>query len=1164
MSKSHLRRGLFVSVLTIVLSFSLLTISCSQEQGVESVKYGSIQGKVLYSNGSDHSGITVTLDRTDGLRVIGGEDGSRAIVSMVSTARDGSFSFQNLEPGTYTVYASSNDSVEKAVSTNVVVEGSKAVTTDDLHLTVTGSISGYVLKDGQTTGNMGFVVFLAGTSYVAVTDDTGYYCISGVPAGKGYKLAVSKGSYTCSDVVLCTVTAHGTTNVMVRNISSADLESGTGTLIWKGSFATAPANPGLSWAYYNTSDKCYYKYNGTEWVQFIYNGIDPAGEKDIENKAGTASNNLVYNSNFESGSDTDLMADGSVIEVVSGAGIDGSNAMAVTQTENYGEVLFDITDYYGRGKSYYVEASFRNAYADGARTDDLNAKIGFCITSGAGYDLYHKTYDLPGQYDESGQYINNWLDDNETYRIFEIHTGGAEGTNFSDGRWHTISGIIDAEQIEQLLVEQTQLCEGEDVSLYNFIVVFYVGTYSYEEGAGQSGYVYYLDNVVIKDLNSEISRTGATYNFNNVTDPEDPSGEGTYTITFNTNGGSSIASVTVEEGSTVTKPKKNPTYKGYIFAGWYSDAACTVEYDFNSSVYSNKTIYAKWIDQTVYEHCDPILPAGTGQVIPTNWSVNPKGMTGLPAAIYNFAGDVDSTTNVTSELKAGIATATADPNYFDEIPKKVLVVFSEGMGVTSVDMSREYKGELILDSLPYYTQSKTDAYLKYQLDGSNNNNYTQKTTTDSSAAGTQILTGYKTRYGYIALDVDANPVMNLSEAAKTRGWYVACVTNDNIADSTPADSTIHETSRYHYDVIYFKELMSNDWDLLMGWDWGMGLYFGTGSWADKLENAARDGIHDANYRESTGSLSGTQTSIQFFKALSTVNKAKVAPYLIYYTLWEMQDPSRLNSWQRWTRGGEAELAQFLAWLDSPGGLAAAIENLDCSYGNPANFINRFTTFKDLLENSDAFYYKPVLGSWLSDGADYEAAKPNRGYLLHGSIGKNYPSWPEMVAYTIYQMDKEADEAATGFFAMIENTCTDGWGHSSNTDTKIIGQMNEVQCFDEGVAIAVKYVLEHPDTLLIVTSDHETGGFQLREGWQEDITRIKSTTTGHSSQNVPLYAFGAGAQYFSPEAIMAKYGSQANANVNENGFVHEGWITGALIGELITGEPFGQYAYYVGQ
>ena len=149
--------------------------------------------------------------------------------------------------------------------------------------------------------------------------------------------------------------------------------------------------------------------------------------------------------------------------------------------------------------------------------------------------------------------------------------------------------------------------------------------------------------------------------------------------------------------------------------------------------------------------------------------------------------------------------------------------------------------------------------------------------------------------------------------------------------------------------------------------------------------------------------------------------------------------------------------------------------------------------------------------------------------------------------------------------MIENTCTDGWGHSGNYDTKYTAQMNEVQCFDEGVAIAVAYVLAHPDTLLVVTADHETGGYTLRPGWETDITQIKSTTTGHSSQNVPLYAFGAGAQNFSKESILATFGGQANAHVEQGGFVHEGWITGTILGRLITGDnTYGQPADYKGQ
>ena len=646
---------------------------------------------------------------------------------------------------------------------------------------------------------------------------------------------------------------------------------------------------------------------------------------------------------------------------------------------------------------------------------------------------------------------------------------------------------------------------------------------------------------------------------------EQPSGEeepkGTI-VTFDTQGGSEIDPVSVEPGSKVTKPKKNPTQKGYVFLGWYTDKAGTTEYDFSTAVNSSITLYAKWVDQTTYEHSDPILPKGSGALnnntftIPMDWSENPKGMTGLPAAIYSFSGERTNVTNVTPELKAAIATAQSTPGFFDETPTKILFLFSDGWGVTEVNMSREYKGELIMDSLPYKTESKTDSYKQYSFtDSKVNSDYTSHVTTDSCAGGTQVLAGYKTRYGYIALDVDANPVTTLIEAAHAKGWKTANVTNDNVVDATPSAAMIHDTNRYHSDVLYYKALKyalaGQGLDLLMGWDWGMSTYYASGDWATRLLNAEKEGIKDAVSRQKISSYDGGDP-IAYFKKLSTDEKYKMAGFSVYYALWENEDPARLNSFQRWTTTGSGELAQYLTWLEGTG-LSTAIANLNATFADPSAVVPRYTKFKDVVENTD--FSKPIQGSWTSDGNDYESSSPNRGYLIHGTIGKNYPSWPEMVAYTIYQLDREAG-ADGGFFAIIENTCTDGWGHSGNNDTKVYGMMNEVQCFDEGVAIAVKYVLEHPDTLLVLSADHETGGYRLRDGWETDFSMISSTTTGHSSQNVPLYAFGAGAQNFSAEAILAKFGSQANAGVEQDGKVHEGWITGALMGELITGEAFG--------
>ena len=65
------------------------------------------------------------------------------------------------------------------------------------------------------------------------------------------------------------------------------------------------------------------------------------------------------------------------------------------------------------------------------------------------------------------------------------------------------------------------------------------------------------------------------------------------TVTFNSNGGSAVATQTVAHGSKATKPA-DPTKDGYTFEGWYLNSACTTAYDFNSAVTANITVYAKW------------------------------------------------------------------------------------------------------------------------------------------------------------------------------------------------------------------------------------------------------------------------------------------------------------------------------------------------------------------------------------------------------------------------------------------------------------------------------------------------------------------------------------------------------------------------------------------
>lgn len=66
-----------------------------------------------------------------------------------------------------------------------------------------------------------------------------------------------------------------------------------------------------------------------------------------------------------------------------------------------------------------------------------------------------------------------------------------------------------------------------------------------------------------------------------------------YTVTFQTNGGSQVASQSVEYGSYAVLPE-TPTYEGYKFIGWCTDEALTTAVDFNAEIKTNVTYYASW------------------------------------------------------------------------------------------------------------------------------------------------------------------------------------------------------------------------------------------------------------------------------------------------------------------------------------------------------------------------------------------------------------------------------------------------------------------------------------------------------------------------------------------------------------------------------------------
>jgi alkaline phosphatase len=100
----------------------------------------------------------------------------------------------------------------------------------------------------------------------------------------------------------------------------------------------------------------------------------------------------------------------------------------------------------------------------------------------------------------------------------------------------------------------------------------------------------------------------------------------------------------------------------------------------------------------------------------------------------------------------------------------------------------------------------------------------------------------------------------------------------------------------------------------------------------------------------------------------------------------------------------------------------------------------------------------------------------------------------------------------GFFVMIEGAQIDWAGH----DHDFTWLIHEMIDFDMLVGAALDFAEKDGNTLVIVTSDHETGGLTLpggRAGNRENF-RHNFSTGRHTAAHVPVFAFGPSADLFS--------------------------------------------------
>ena len=102
-----------------------------------------------------------------------------------------------------------------------------------------------------------------------------------------------------------------------------------------------------------------------------------------------------------------------------------------------------------------------------------------------------------------------------------------------------------------------------------------------------------------------------------------------------------------------------------------------------------------------------------------------------------------------------------------------------------------------------------------------------------------------------------------------------------------------------------------------------------------------------------------------------------------------------------------------------------------------------------------------------------------------------------------------DSTERGFFLMVEGSQIDWGGHANNGDYIV----TEVQDFSRTVNAVLDWAAADGNTLVVVTADHETGGFAVNNGSTADSMTFAFTSDYHTATMVPVFAAGPGAEAF---------------------------------------------------
>lgn len=175
-------------------------------------------------------------------------------------------------------------------------------------------------------------------------------------------------------------------------------------------------------------------------------------------------------------------------------------------------------------------------------------------------------------------------------------------------------------------------------------------------------------------------------------------------------------------------------------------------------------------------------------------------------------------------------------------------------------------------------------------------------------------------------------------------------------------------------------------------------------------------------------------------------------------------------------------------------------------GGKEHFINRKDGL-NLIDSLKAHDYQVVYN--IQDLHDIHKGKV-AGLLYDGHPPKHSEGRNDMLERSSLKAIELLSQDQDGFFMMIEGSQIDWAGHDNDSEYLV----DETLDFDKTVGAVLNFAEKDGETLVIITADHETGGYAIVDGDIEkgDVTG-KFSTDRHTATMVPVFAFGPGAEEF---------------------------------------------------